>query len=297
MEFRQLQSFVEIVKQNSFTKAAENLHQSQSTLSVHIRQIEEELKTRLILRTTKSIELTAKGEEFFDYAVSILALKDKMMADCSVDNQQIIHVGASTIPAAYILPDLLSEFGKKYPEIYFVIHQSDSQGIIDKLKDGTLDIGLVGMKEEKGELEYIPFCEDHMVLIAPVNESYLSAQEQGRTVADILATDPVILREKGSGTRKRADYILEKLGIDENQLTIAARANDQETIKNLVAGGVGVSIISERAADNFLKGKRLIGFPLPTDTFSRKLYIAYRKNYVMRKTVKKFKDYVIDSFK
>ncbi len=78
MEFRQLQAFVEIVKQNSFTKAAENLHLSQSTLSVHVKQIEDELKTSLILRTTKSIELSPKGKDFYNYAVSILELRDRM---------------------------------------------------------------------------------------------------------------------------------------------------------------------------------------------------------------------------
>lgn len=297
MEFRQLQSFVEIVKENSFTKAAENLFLSQSTLSVHVKQIEEELKTSLILRTTKSIELTPKGQDFYNYAVSILELRDKMLEECSVNNQQIIHIGASTIPAAYILPEVLPDFGTRNPEIYFVIQQSDSQGIIDKVKENVLDIGIVGMKTEDVSLEFLPFCEDGMVMITPVNEKYLSMEKNLESVREILVNDPVILREKGSGTRKRSDYILENLGISEENLKVVARVNDQEIIQNLVAGGVGVSIISERAADNFIHGKRLIAFSLPKADFSRKLYIVFRKNYVIKQNVKRFMDYMVERYR
>lgn len=296
MEFRQLQSFVEIVKQNSFTKAAENLHLSQSTLSVHVKQIEDELKTSLILRTTKSIELSPKGKDFFNYAVSILELKDRMMEECSVNNQQIIHIGASTIPAAYILPEVLTAFGAENPEVYFVLQQSDSQGIIDKIKEGVLDIGIIGMTNEDDSLEFVPFCEDNMLLVTPVDENYLSKSKSLESVLEILENDPIILREKGSGTRKRSDYILEKLGLSEENMKVAARVNDQEIVKNLVAGGVGVSIISERAADNFIQGKRIVAFPLPKEDFSRQLYIVYRKNYVLKRNVKRFMNYLISKY-
>ena len=83
MEFKQLESFAAVVRFNSFTKAAESLYISQPTISTHIRALEEELGTRLIMRTTKNIEVTAEGLKLFDYSVNILELRDRMVNECS----------------------------------------------------------------------------------------------------------------------------------------------------------------------------------------------------------------------
>ena len=179
MEFKQLQSFVSVVQQKSFTKAAAELYISQPTISTHIYQLEEELHTKLILRTTKSISITPKGMELYGYAMNILELKQRMLQACSIESKRIIHLGASTIPSAYILPQLLPEFGKLHEDIYFVMHQSDSQGIIDGLKDGLFNIGFIGMRYEDEEFVCQPFCQDKLVLIAPVNEHFLELQAQG----------------------------------------------------------------------------------------------------------------------
>lgn len=292
MEFKQLHSFVAVVKYNSFSKAAEKLYISQPTISTHIRQIEEELNVRLIIRTTKSIEVTPKGREFYGYAAHILELKNRMIRNCSTETKKIIHLGASTIPSAYILPEILPEFGKKYPDVYFVIHQSDSCGIVEGLLDGIYNIGLIGMKPEKEGLTCIPFCQDHMVLITPVNEHFLELKERKEFPMDELLKEPIILREKGSGSKKSIDSFLESMGIDEDQLHITARINDQEAIKNLVAGSLGISIISERAALNFMKEKRLLVFELPTHNKQRDLYLAYRSDFIMRSYVKDFSDFI-----
>ncbi|MEE1230497.1 MAG: LysR family transcriptional regulator, partial [Phascolarctobacterium sp.] len=177
MEFKQLQSFVSVVQRKSFTKAAEELYLSQPTISTHIYQLEEELHTKLILRTTKSITITPKGMELYNYATNILELKQRMLQACSVESKRIIHLGASTIPSAYILPQLLPEFGKLHADIYFVMHQSDSQGIIDGLKDGLFNIGFIGMPCQDEEIACQPFCEDRLVLITPVQERFLALAE------------------------------------------------------------------------------------------------------------------------
>ena len=278
MEFKQLQSFIAVAKYNSFTKAAERLYISQPTISAHIRALEEELRTRLILRTTKSIELTCNGQELYDYAVNIMELRDRKIKHCSEVEKKIIHLGASTIPSAYILPEVLPVYGKDHPEVYFIIHQSDSQTVADGLLDGVFDIGLMGMKSEDRRLDCTPFCQDHMVVITPVNEHFLALKEQAQTPVEILLKEPIILREKGSGSKKSIDYCLESLGVSEEDLQITARVNDQEAIKNLVAGGLGISITSEKAAHNFLIANRLLMFELPEYSRKRDLYLALRKN-------------------
>ena len=100
MEIKQLESFAAVVRLGSFTRAAEELYISQPTVSTHIRTLEEELNTRLILRTTKSIEVTAAGKKVYDDAVSILQLRDRMLQESAGGAKRIIHLGASTIPSA-----------------------------------------------------------------------------------------------------------------------------------------------------------------------------------------------------
>ena len=295
MDFKQLQSFVTVVQEESFTQAAGKLFVSQSTVSTHIHQLESELNTKLILRTTKSLQITPKGRELYEYALNILELKERMIQACSIESQRIIHLGASTIPSAYILPQLLADFGKRHPDIYFIIHQSDSQGIINGLKDGLFNLGFIGMSCEDSDFCCQPFCHDRMVVITPVNEHFLRYKQQKENVLPELLREPLILREKGSGSKKMADNFLAHSGISEDELQIIARVNDQETIKNLVASGMGISIISEKAAHNFLQEKRLLAFELPQAFSERSLYLIYRKNYLLPSYVKEFLGFISQS--
>lgn len=295
MDFKQLQSFVTVVQEESFTQAASKLFISQSTISTHIRQLETALNTKLILRTTKSLQITPKGRELYEYAQNILELKDRMLQACSIESQRIIHLGASTIPSAYILPKLLADFGKLHPDIYFIIHQSDSQGIISGLKDGLFNLGFIGMSCEDSDFCCQPFCKDRMVLITPVNEHFLRHKQQKEVALTELLREPLILREKGSGSKKMADNFLAHSGISEDELQIIARVNDQEAIKNLVASGMGISIISEKAAHNFLQEKRLLSFELPQNFSERSLYLIYRQNYLLPSYVKEFLSFISQS--
>lgn len=292
MEFKQLQSFVEVVKHQSFTKAAEKTFVSQPTISAHISQLEEELNKRLILRTTKSIELTPKGKEVYDLAVRILGMRDRLLESCNPKMQKIIHIGASTIPSAYILPSLLPEYGNLNNDTYFSIHQNDSQGIVDGLKEGLFDIGMIGMKVEDEKVTCIPFCEDHMLLITPVNDHFLQIAQDKSFDVKTLLKEPIIMRESGSGSKKTADLFLERLHVAEEDINIVARVNDQEAIKNMVASGLGVSIISEMAAKNFLEERRILSFPLDSKASNRQLYLIYRKDFLLPDYVQKFLKFI-----
>lgn len=296
MEFKQLESFTAVVRLGSFTRAAEQLYISQPTISTHIRMLEEELGTRLILRTTKSIDVTAEGRKLCEHAVNILQLRDRMIRDCSPGAKKIIHVGASTIPSAYVLPKVLPEFGRTHPDTYFVIHQSDSQGVIDSLRDGLNDVGLIGMDCSEEGLTCKSFCRDRMVLITPVSERYLRLRQDHDTAVELLRSEPVILREKGSGSKKSVDRFLERVGIPDDQLQVVARINDPEAIKNLVAGGLGVSIISQRAARNFVEEKRLLAFELPEWANVRRLYMIYRTERGEEPSIREFTRFLLELY-
>ena len=137
--------------------------------------------------------------------------------------------------------------------------------------------GLIGVEVHEEMLELTPFYADQMVLITPVNEHFLRFRDAGgMTLADICR-EPMLLREKGSGSKKCVSTYFERMGVDENDLTVTARLNDQESIKNLVAGGLGISIISEKAAEDAVKAGRLMTFPLPDAGAHRQLYVACRR--------------------
>lgn len=296
MEFKQLESFAAVIKCNSFTKAAEKLYISQPTISTHIRALEEELNTRLILRTTKSIEVTPEGRKLYDYAENILQLRNRMLEECTGGVKKILHLAASTIPSAYILPEVLPAYGATRPDHYFVIHQSDSKGVIEGILDGLYDVGLVGMEAQRENLTCVDFCQDEMVLITPVNEHFLELKDRKASPVEILRQELVVLREKGSGSRKSVDRFMEERGITEEQLNITARINDPEAIKNLVAGGFGVSIVSKRAAQNFLREKRLLDFELPGNAGVRKLYAVYRNDRAEDNRVKEFVNFLLQRY-
>lgn len=292
MDFKQLESFAAVVKCNSFTKAAEMLYISQPTISTHIRALEAELNCALIHRTTKSVVLTLEGKKLYEYVSNILNLRDRMLQECATGARRIIHVAASTIPAAYILPKVLAEFGNLYPSTYFVIHQNDSRTVMDGVLDGVYDVGLTGIHRESENLTCHKFCTDRMVLITPVNQHFLDLQEQKVSIPEILMSEPVILREKNNGTKKSAEHYLEQIGLSEDRMNISARVNDPEAVKNLVASGMGVSIVSQRAATNFLKEKRLLSFEMPEDSCKRNLYVVARTDRANNSHIKNFMDFL-----
>ena len=287
MELKQLRSFATVVESRSFTKAAEKLYTSQPTISTHIRQLEEQLHSRLIVRTTKSIEVTPRGWELYECAAHILELQDNLLRRWAEETKKIVQLGASTIPSAYILPEILPAYGKEHPEAYFTIHQSDSRGVVEGILNGSFDLGMIGMKYDHEDLTCIPFYQDRMVLITPVDPHFLALKEQDAPLQQLLR-EPIILREQGSGSKKSAEYFLDSMGVAEDQLKVTARINDQESIKNLVAGGLGVSIISERAALNFVQEKRVLLFDLPEHVSQRYLYFVLKRNHVLSEHIRAF---------
>ncbi|WP_294525718.1 selenium metabolism-associated LysR family transcriptional regulator [uncultured Allofournierella sp.] len=273
MELKQLRSFAAVVRYGSFTRAAENTYLSQPTISTHIRALEEELNTQLLLRDTKNLQVTPRGQELYECACRMLELQDNLLQRWRQSDQHIIQLGASTIPSAYILPEVLPRYGKENPGSYFVVHQSDSRQVIEGVAGGLFDVGMSGMPCQEESIRCEPFFRDRMVLITPVSRRFLAMQSQGEQALAELLCEPIILREPGSGSQKSADRFLSQMGLRENELRVTARVNDQESIKNLVSGGLGVSIVSEKAVRDFVAEKRLLAFPLPPGSAERDLYL------------------------
>ena len=288
MDFRHLQTFAAVVEHRSFSRAAEELFISQPTISQHIRQLEAELKTRLIIRTTKSIEITPKGQEVYEYAVSILSLKDRMCEDCSIENRRSIHIGASTIPAGYILPDILPLYQQQHPDVRLRITQGDSRTVTEKLLERTIDLGVVGIDPENEHITAIPFAEDPLVIITPANDHFRNLKNKKTAPLPELLNEPFIFREEGSGSRVAAELALEALGVSVHSLKSIAFIRDIESIRNLVAAGLGVSIISQRTCTSHHGSPGFLVFPLPSPKSTRKLYVIFRKEYRLNSITRDF---------
>ena len=290
MEIKQLRSFIAVAKYGSFTKAAEKLYLAQPTVSFHVRMLEEELQTQLLRRNTKNVCITEKGRELLETAINIVGLEDMLFKKWQNGEESTIHLGVSTIPSGYLLPEIIPAFRVKYPSVRFIINQSDSNDILNGLMNGIYDVALTGMKTDRNIIEYHVLCEDRLELITPNTEEFRQ-YETDKFPVEKLQTLPFILREEGSASGLYASAILESLNLDETKMNVTAKLNDQESIKNLVAAGVGVSIISSRAAENYVKDGLLLRFRLSSDV-KRNFYIARRRNKIMSNEAEKFIQFV-----
>lgn len=276
MDFKQLRSFVAVADCGSFTQAASMLYASQPTVSAHIRQLEEELHARLFLRTTKSLSITPRGRELYAYAAQILSLQDRLLSTW-VQDEAAIRLGASTIPASCILPEVLPAFRAQHPEAVFSIGQSNSAGVLAGLRAGRFELGLTGMEEREGELVFSPFFSDRMALLLPNTPHYRALLAANTPPGEILRTEPLLLRAAGSGSRKCVDAYFKEVGLAPAQLHIAALLDDQLSILRLVSAGLGVSILSGKAAQEACAQGAVLAHPLCAASAARRLYLVWRK--------------------
>ena len=298
MELRQLEAFVKVAQLQSFSKAAKSLYLTQPTISVHISELEKELHTKLIDRTTKTVSVTKEGETLYGYAKEILEMREEIYEEFGRKTREDkrLEIAGSTIPSQYVLPELISAFGKMYKEASFSIYQGDSQFVIEQVLQHKIEIGFVGMKIHDERLEYIPFFEDKLVIITPNDEYYRKLLEKGVTTIDLMK-EPIILREKGSGTKKVSEQFLEKRGIDSRKLNVIAQINDQEIIKRSVEKGLGISIISKKAATDGAKGGRVLMYDPEGESFTRSLYIVFERRNKFRPLEKSFVEFCTDYYK
>ena len=295
MEFRQLEAFVALSELKSFSKAAEYLYLSQSTVSSHIANLEKELQRKLVTRSTKNISLTEDGAKFLFYAKRILDTKKAALDELCRPSAMLLHLGASTIPSGYLLPELLTAFHESHPNVFFDIKQGDSSNVQDQILDGTVDIGLAGRISDSPKCRSIKFFSDSLSIVTPLNEHYLSLREKKVSVTELLK-EPIIMREEGSGTQKAADKFLESLGIKQSALNIIARNNDLESIKQMIINGMGISVLSNLAVKDIRSQGQVLVFPAGSQ-ISRDFYIIHLKNRELKPMQQEFINFVISYYR
>ena len=278
MDIRKLDVFCKVVELKSFTRAARAVFLSQPTVSDHVRHLEEELGQKLVDRLGREAEPTPAGRLLYDYASRILRLQQETLEALARFGGRLngeTTIGASTIPATYILPTLVGTFRAAHPEVTVSVRISGSHEIARKVLAGEYDLGLVGAMWNERGLDWTELFTDTLVLVARPDHPLAG---RGPVTLDDLCGQDYVGREPGSGTRKVIGALLEAAGRRETDLHQVALFGANEAVREAVKAGVGVSMLSRRSVAADLAAGALVEIPLVGVSGERPFYLLRRKN-------------------
>lgn len=262
MADRRLQVFHTVARLLSFTKAAETLHMTQPAVTFQVRQLEEYFNTRLFDRTHNRISLTDAGQRVFEYSDKIFKLYSEMegaVKEMTGDVRGVLMIGASTTIAEYMLPALLGDFKKQYPDVNLHLKVSNSDGIVQMVENNVIDLGVVESPVLNKNL-VVEVCRMDQ-LVAVVSPQHPLSNLQSLTLADLLEY-PYICREEGSGTREVINEYMNTQGVNPAQVNYSMELGSPESIKGAVEAGMGVSIVSRATVQKELKLATLVALNL-----------------------------------
>ena len=295
IDMRELESFYHVVKEGSFSRAAQILFLTQPTVSAHVAALERKLKVQLLMRTTKEIFLTDVGKLLYRYAEQILSLREEAVRAVETfakDRLGVIYIAASTIPGQYYLPQMIQRFRGRHPEAKFNLEMLDSREVVERVTAREVDLGFTGTRIASGKCVYDVFAEDRLVVIAPNTPKYQAYVATGFPVRQ-LAKENFIRREAGSGTRIETEKFLRELGVNVSRMTSAMEVRSTEVIKRMVSEGLGISVISQSASRDYCQAQRILAFRFDNVCLRRKLYLVHHKNLVLSPLAQAFYDYAI----
>ena len=275
MDIHHLKIFVSVYKNKSFTKASEELHISQPTISEHIKNLESSLDCRLFDRLGRTIMPTAEADLLYPKALQILEGLDQIQQEITAAGTGVkgkLVIGASTIPGAYILPRMAYSFKNQYPEISFEILIEDSGKITNMVLQHDLLCGIVGAKMKSDKLDYASLIEDELVLVTSPK-----TLNKKRINLDELTKLPFLQREEGSGTRQTFENFLRKNNFSTVDFNIVATLGSTSAVKQAVKAKLGASVISRIAVKEELDNNILQEIPIKNLKMKRKFYLVRRK--------------------
>lgn len=292
LSIRQLEVFVALVDQGSFTRAAQALGLSQSTVSGHIADLERRLGTMVVERGRRRVRPTAAGDALLPPARE--TLKAERTTRMAVEEltgllRGQLAIGGSTIPAIYFLPPVLARFHERYPDIALRLVTGDSREVLDRILASDIEIGVVGAQPDASQFDAAPFGTDRLVLVLPPGHALAARKELA--VADVLH-EPMVMREEGSGTR---EAILRALAADGDEATdvalnVVLEVGSNESQKAAVRAGVGVAFVSDRAVEDELESGVLVTVPVKGVDVRREFYLVTRSGAYLGPAARAFQE-------
>jgi DNA-binding transcriptional LysR family regulator len=286
---KQLEIFLAVARTKSFSKAAESLYLSQPTISAHIKNLEEDLNTKLFIRSTKEITLTPSGTALLPYVLKFMSLKEEALNHLDKLNTEVegnLIISASTVPSQYLVPKFLPDFLEKYPKLNLTVKQSDSHQVLENIKDFGADLGICALSSNKAPLVYIPLIDDPLVIVTPNTPQF--AQFSENLPVEEIMHQSFISREEGSGTKKESDSLLEAMGVDLQKLRQRVQLNSTEAVLQGVKQGLGISFVSKRAAQDFIELGYIKAFEIADQIENRTIYLVHHKNHPLSPAAEAF---------
>jgi LysR family transcriptional regulator, low CO2-responsive transcriptional regulator len=246
VSLHQLSVFGAVARHQSFTRAAEELSISQPAVSAHVRELERLYGVELFEQIGRRVRLTEAGRLLAEYTDRLLALVEesrRALDELKGLERGHLTVGASTIPGAYFLPEVLVRVQERHPGVEMILRIADTHQVLGMLRRGEVDLAVVGESQEEDGLRRQPYRSDELVLI--VSPRHRWAREGLADLAD-LGEAAWVLREPGSSTRENAEALLRRAGVVPR---VAMEWASTEAIKKAVQAGLGVSILSAHAVE------------------------------------------------
>ena len=253
MDTRQLAAFCAVVERKSFSQAAERLGVTQPAVSLQIRALEKRLGKQLLDRSGRRVEPTEAGRRLYRSAQRMLALEEQLVEDVASGGEGeltgTLELGASTGPAAIVVPLLLCEFQQENPGVRVSLTVADTHAVVELVGERTLELGIVGAARRQRGVAFEPFFRDEVILVTPPDHRFA-----GRTITlDDLKTEPLILMQEGGGVRQLLEDELRRSGHRLRDFDVRLELGLQESVRSAVIGGYGVTFISRSAVESELE--------------------------------------------
>lgn len=244
LENFRLKVFRAVAEHLSFRKAGEKLYLTQPAVTLQIKTLEEELGTRLFERSASGVHLTHGGEILMGYAEQLRQLAEQaenQLAGLEGKAAGELVLGASTTIAQYVLPPLLAAFARRYPAIHLGVCSENTEHIVEGAASGRFGLGLIEGPPLRRDVKVQPWFEDELVLAVPVSHEWAGIEVIS---ADQLEGVPLVMRERGSGSRYVVEQGLQRAGLRLGCLRIVMELDSTEAILSCIEAGLGVGFAS-----------------------------------------------------
>jgi DNA-binding transcriptional LysR family regulator len=272
VDLRRLEVFAKVAELGSFSRAAEALFLTQPTVSEHVRALEDEVGVPLLDRLGRGATPTRAGELLLGYALRMLALSRE--AQQALEHFQgrmrgELVVGGSTIPGEYVLPAIIGEFKVKYPEISVSLLIGDSRQVTEWVEQGRVEVGVVGAPPTSRAVEARELMPDELVIVVSSSHAWASR----KTVSlDDLAREPMVMRERGSGSRQALEQVLHQAGVGLESFRVVGEMGSTQAVKQAVRANVGLALISRRAVEDECRAGHLVCLKVKDLKVARSFY-------------------------
>lgn len=291
MQIDYLTSFIEVVKQDSISKASKNLHMTQSALSQQLQSLEKSLNTKLLVRSNKGVELTEEGEIVLSYAEAFVNIYENMLKEleqCKKSEIQEIKIYSCNSVGEYLLPCTLHLYKKNQPDVRFSIKNEYSRNIIEHVLDCSADIGFIDSKTNIDGIECINITDINLIFVF---SSSRMINKESVSLKDIAAF-PIIIGSEGSSVRQFTEEMFNRNGIPVEKLNIEMELASIESIKASVIADHGVSIIPATSVKKELHTNLLKTLPIQEITPVCEICAIYQRSRASQPHIKEFISFI-----